>query len=335
MRRRWPAGLVRRGLSRFRALLIAGRDASRSINTRRAVAVLLAAGIAVALLRGPEPAAVLLGAARVEPSAPATPPLPPVPRGDNRFLVVGLTQDRHRTDSIMVIQWDDLHHAARILGVPRDIRVNLQGIGNTKLAHAYATGSIGRARAAVVKLLNIPIAHYVVFSLPGMRHLVDLIGGVPLTVEKRMVYSDRGQGLFINLQPGPQVLDGAHAEQYLRFRNDPEGDIGRIRRQQHFVRAALTAVHQPAIWMRLPQIIDAARADVDTDLTTGQMLGWVRRVQGVTPDAIGAYSIEGRPAFEWDDLARMKLDFWEADPDDLRAKVRWLISGVTPPLTKP
>jgi len=313
-----------------------GRGIPGFLKIQRITAVLLAAGVALILLRGPEPGAVLIRAVRVEPGEPSTVPQePPVPRGDIRFLVVGLTQDRHRTDSIMVIQWDDLHHAARILGVPRDIRVNLQGIGNTKLVHAYATGGIGRARAAVIKLLNIPIAHYVVFSLPGMRHLVDLLGGVPLTVEKRMVYSDRGQDLFINLQPGPQILDGAHAEQYLRFRNDPEGDIGRIRRQQHFVRAALAAVHQPSVWIRLPQVIDGARAEVETDLTTAQMLGWVRRVQGVTPDAIGAYSIEGRPAFEWDDLARMKLDFWEADPDDLRAKVRWLIGGVTPPSTKP
>jgi LCP family protein required for cell wall assembly len=221
------------------------------------------------------------------------------------------------------------------LGVPRDIGVNIVGVGFTKLVHAYATGGVGRTRAAVAKLLGVPIAHYFVFSLPALRHLVDLVGGVPITVEKRMLYNDREQGLFINLQPGPQVLDGVHAEQYLRFRNDPEGDIGRIRRQQHFLRAALQAVHRPQVWVRLPQIIAAARADLGTDLTSEQLLGWAHEIDHLTPDAVSAQTIEGHPSTLFDSIMRMRLSFWVADPYDLRAKVRWLITGTIPPPPKP
>jgi LCP family protein required for cell wall assembly len=262
------------------------------------------------------------------PAAPLQPA--PIPRGDARFLIVGLTQDRNRTDTIEVVQWDDAHHRVRILGVPRDINVSLPGISNTKLVHAYATGGIGRARAAVVRLLNVPIAHYAVFSLPAMRHVVDLLGGVPVNVEKRMVYTDREQGLYINLYPGYQVLDGAHAEQYLRFRHDPEGDIGRIRRQQLFLRAAVAQTHKPSVMMHMPQIIEAARADVETDLTSSQVLGWLERVQPLRPEQITTESIDGHPAVLYDTLARQRLDFWVPNQDDLRAKVRWLLSGVLP-----
>lgn len=261
--------------------------------------------------------------------APAIKP-PAIPRGDARFLVVGLTQDRLRTDTIEVIHWDDAHRRVRILGVPRDINVSLPGISNTKIVHAYSTGGIGRARAATVRLLNVPIGHYVVFSLPATRHIVDLLGGVPITVEKRMVYSDRLQGLFINLHPGYQVLDGAHAEQYLRFRNDPEGDIGRIRRQQLFLRAAVAQSHKPSVMMRMPQIMQTARGDIETDLTASQMLGWLERVQPLKPEEISAESIDGRPALLYDALARQRLDFWIPNQDDLRAKVRWLLTGVLP-----
>lgn len=253
-----------------------------------------------------------------------------VPRGDARFLVLGLTQDNRRTDTIEVVQWDDAHHRARILGVPRDVDIPLPGIGTTKLAHAYATGGIGRTREAVVKLLNVPIAHYVVFSLPAMRRIVDLIGGVPIDVEKRMVYADRRQRLFIDLYPGPQVLNGEKAEQYLRFRYDPEGDIGRIRRQQHFLRAAVAQVHRPSVYLRLPEIIRTARAYVQTDLTSSQILGWLRRIEPLTPEAMSAASIGGRPAVLYDALERARLDFWIPDPDDLRAKVRWLLTGAVP-----
>ncbi len=259
----------------------------------------------------------------------------PIPLDDARFLIVGLTQDEHRTDTIMVVQWDDFHRQARVLGVPRDIGVPVAGIGTTKIVHAYATGGIGRTRVAVAKYLGLSIPHYFVFSLPALRHLVDLIGGVALTVEKRMVYVDRKQGLFIDLWPGPQVLDGAHAEQYVRFRNDPDSDIGRIRRQQQFLRAALASVRRPSVWLRLPQIVGVARSEVDTDLTGSALLDWVRRVEGITPDAISAYTIAGRTVRKWDALERMPLDFWEPNPDDQQAKIRWLRTGEIPPLTEP
>ncbi|HXX38373.1 MAG TPA: LCP family protein [bacterium] len=298
---------------------------------RTSMRTFLAAAIAMALV-----SLVIFSAPPTGPLVSQTPEARPpmsaavVPRGDVRFLVVGLTQDRERTDTVEVVQWDDSHHRVRVLGVPRDIPISLPGVQTTKLDHAYATGGIGRARAAVVRLLNVPIAHYVVFSLPAMRQIVDLIGGVPIDVEKRMVYADHEQGLFIDLYPGPQVLDGAHAEQYLRFRHDPEGDIGRIRRQQHFIQAALVQVHKPAVIVRLPRIIETARGDILTDLTTSEILGWMQRVQPLTPDEVTAASIEGQPAVLYDDLARMRLDFWVPDPRDLRAKTRWLISGVPP-----
>jgi polyisoprenyl-teichoic acid--peptidoglycan teichoic acid transferase len=276
-----------------------------------------------------------LFAPRVPPSPTTQAPVAPIqpaaiPRGDARFLVVGLTQDRLRTDTIEVIHWDDVHHRIRILGIPRDINVALPGINNTKLVHAYSTGGIGRVRAATVRLLNVPIAHYVVFSLPAMRHIVDLIGGVPVNVEKRMVYTDKLQGLFINLYPGYQVLDGAHAEQYLRFRHDKEGDIGRIRRQQLFLRAAVAQTHKPSVMMHMPLIIETAHADVETDLTSSQVLGWLQRVQPLKPEQISTESIDGRPAVLYDTLAHQQLDFWVPDQNDLRAKVRWLLTGVLP-----
>jgi LCP family protein required for cell wall assembly len=305
----------------------AGRSGLASL--RRVFGAVVIVALALASLPGPRPLPRPVGQPAARPTVQAP------PHGDERFLIVGLTQDQHRTDSIMVAQWDASRHQARVLGVPRDIGVTIQGIGYTKLVHAYATGGVGRTRAAVVKHLNVPIAHYFVFSLPALRHLVDLIGGVPITVEKRMLYNDREQGLFINLQPGPQVLDGAHAEQYLRFRNDPEGDIGRIRRQQRFLRAALQALHRPQVWIRLPQIIGTARADLGTDLTSEQLLGWAHEVDHLTPDAVSAQTLEGRPAILFDNIMRMRLSFLVSDPDDLRAKVRWLISGETPPAPKP
>lgn len=291
----------------------------------------VATGVAILLLQTLPPLT-----RRPEAQTPQPRVVPPaeVAADDARFLVVGLTQDQNRTDTIMVVQWDDLHKQVRILSLPRDTGVQIAGIGITKIVHAYATGGVGRTRIAVSKELGMPIPHYFVFTLPALRHLVDRIGGVAVTVEKRMVYTDRKQGLYINLYPGPQVLDGVHAEQYLRFRHDNDADIGRIRRQQQFYGATLTTLRRPQNWVRLPWIVMAARGEVETDLSNAQLLEWVRRAEGITPEGIVGYTVGGRPVRKRDALARMTLDFWEPDRNDLRAKVHWLLTGEPPTLVR-
>jgi len=178
--------MTQRSLSGPNINLLHVEDASdRFATVRRAFTAIAVLLLALVLTPGP------LRQPSRPTGQPAAPPVgrPAVPHGDERFLIVGLTQDQHRTDSIMVAQWDAVRHQARVLGIPRDIGVAIQGVGYTKLVHAYATGGVGRTRAAVVKLLGVPVAHYFVFSLPALRHLVDLIGGVPITVEKRMLYN--------------------------------------------------------------------------------------------------------------------------------------------------
>ena len=54
-----------------------------------------------------------------------------------------------------------------------------------------------------------------------------------------MSYTDHTAKLFVNLEPGLQKLDAKQAEQYIRFRHDAKGDIGRIERQQWFARQLL------------------------------------------------------------------------------------------------
>ena len=70
----------------------------------------------------------------------------------------------------------------------------------------------------------------------GFKGLVDAIGGVDIEVEKPMSYYDEWDGFTIDLAPGMQHMDGDKAIQYVRYR-DEEGDIGRIRRQQKFLKA--------------------------------------------------------------------------------------------------
>ena len=61
------------------------------------------------------------------------------------------------------------------------------------------------------------VRYYVHTDFQGFQELVDILGGVEITVERRMHYVDKAQGLEVDLFPGTQVLDGAKALQYVRY----------------------------------------------------------------------------------------------------------------------
>ena len=183
-------------------------------------------------------------------------------------LMMGVDErpgDPGRSDTMLLVRVGG--GPIRVLSLPRDTRVMLEGVGEAKLNAAYAWGGPELAMRTVSDLLGLPVEYYVKVNLAGFRKLVDLIGGVPMHIEAPMRYVDPYENLAIDLQPGHQVLDGRRAEQYVRFRNDAAGDdLSRIRRQQQFLQAAARRALQPANLPRLPALLRTAAEHVETNL---------------------------------------------------------------------
>lgn len=181
------------------------------------------------------------------------------------ILVLGVDERSHdtgRSDTMLLVRVED--GAARVLSIPRDTLVTLSGYGEGKANSAYTYGGPDLARRSISELLGVPVDYYVKLNLVGFRHLVDLMGGVVFDVQRPMHYVDPTDNLVIDLKPGLQLLDGAKAEQFVRFRHDAIGDdVGRTQRQQEFLKAAAAQLLTPAKLPRLPQLLYAARAYVD------------------------------------------------------------------------
>ena len=142
--------------------------------------------------------------------------------------------DVGRSDTLMVATLDPDKNQAALLSIPRDTRVKIKGHGYDKINAAYAYGDRKLSQQTVESLLGIKIDHYIVIDVHGFTKIIDALGGIDIDVEKRMYYEDPWDddgGLYIDLQPGMQHMDGKTAVTYVRYR-DEEGDIGRIRRQQ-------------------------------------------------------------------------------------------------------
>lgn len=203
------------------------------------------------------------------------------------------TGDRGRSDTIMVASVDPKTKHAGLLSVPRDIWTEVPGRGYTKLNHAYAYGGPELAVETVSLLLDLPLQHYVVVDFKGFEAIVDAVGGVEIEVEKRLYYHDPYQDLLIDLQPGLQRLNGEKALHYARFRNDAAGDLGRVERQQKFVKALAKEVASPRNILKLPALINAAFDAIETNISLRDSLAYANSARTLAGVEIETGTVPG------------------------------------------
>jgi LCP family protein required for cell wall assembly len=177
-----------------------------------------------------------------------------------------------RSDSIMVMRLDPYRDCLGVLQIPRDTQVTIPGYGNQKINAANALGGPHLAVSTVSQLLGLPIDHFVVLNVHGLVELVDELGGITVNVPKPMHYMDWTAKLKIDLEPGPHTLTGNQAMGFVRFRHDGLGDIGRVQRQEIFIRSVLDKAMHPEAWAHVPKLLEIARRYTYSDMDVGQLI---------------------------------------------------------------
>ena len=221
---------------------------------------------------------------------------------DQDILLVGTDVGGGNTDVIAALRVDG--GVTRIIQVPRDSYIEAQGYGPNKINALYAIGGMDLLKRELSHKLGRPITHHVMVNLGAIRRMADALGGIEVNVPKRLYYTDRSQGLFIDLQPGLQNLKGRDLEGFLRFRHDELGDIGRLERQQLAWQALFRKLTRPEHLVRLPALLSAAGKDIKTDL--GPMeLGGLITAMGTTE--LNTKRLGGRP------FMRNGISYWDAD----------------------
>ncbi len=180
------------------------------------------------------------------------------------------------SDTMLMLRFDPTTYKLVVLSIPRDTRTWIEGLGTTKLNEANAYGGPALAATSVTNLLgDVPIDRYVRINVQGVEKLVDALGGVTVYVPQDMKYTDESQHLYIDLKQGEQHLDGKKALDFLRFRYDRLGDIGRVQRQQMLMRALVEQTLSPATLTRIPQILTVIQENVDTNLSVEELVALV------------------------------------------------------------
>ncbi|SDG94400.1 transcriptional attenuator, LytR family [Selenomonas sp. WCT3] len=248
-------------------------------------------------------------------------------------MIMGVDErdgDVGRSDTLMIAAVDPKQKQASLLSVPRDTRVKIKGHGFDKVNAAYAYGHEKLTQDTVENLLGVNIEHYVIINTKSFAKIIDALGGIDIDVPKRMHYEDPYDddgGLLIDFQPGMQHMDGAKAITYVRYR-DEEGDLGRIRRQQDFIKACIDKMVSPAVIPKLPSIIREVMGSIKTDLSFRQLLELAGTLKESKSNGLKTDMVPGRPLYidgvsYWiPDLSKIRTTVAETLGVNMSAKVR-------------
>jgi LCP family protein required for cell wall assembly len=224
-------------------------------------------------------------------------------RDSKRANVLLLGVNDGLTDTIMLVSYDMKNQHVDIISVPRDTYYGRKGgssPGSLKINAIYKKdGAVGTARAVSDVLLGIPIHYYAVITYDGIGRIVDSIGGVPMDIPFHMYYKDPTDEppLYIDIPKGPIVLDSSNVGQFLRFRKGspgypgyPDGDIGRIKAQQEFMKSAF----RQALGFQLPKVAKTVIQNVDSDLPLSMALKIVAKAPGLKGEDIQTWLTPGK-----------------------------------------
>ncbi len=229
-----------------------------------------------------------------------------------------------RTDVIMLLSVNPDEEKVSVLSIPRDTKVVLQGHRDPcKINAAFSYGGAVMTKQTVQNLLQIPIHYYALANWRGFIEIIDLIGGVDLYVEKDMYYHDPYADLLIDIKHGYQHMDGATAGKYVRFRSDELGDIGRVQRQQKFLRAVASQMFSLGNITKIGAIVDTIDKNIDTDLNTVTMIKAANSFKIFGDEKIKTCTLYGQ--FDEDG----GVSYWATD----RASVRKALNELEIPYT--
>lgn len=202
-----------------------------------------------------------------------------------------------RADTIMLVHLSPQRDDVVMVSFPRDLRAAVPGEGVHKLNAARALGGPELLVRTLEDFTGIAIHHYVEVNIAGFLRLVDVVGGVEVCLEEPLVDPEAGA----DIPAGRHLLVGRDAAAYVRARkSDPRGDLGRIERQQRFVRHALGRVLSPrtlANPLRVKQLIDrGARAVVtDSGFSTARMFRLAWSFKNLDPDRVTMLTVPSEP----------------------------------------
>jgi LCP family protein required for cell wall assembly len=231
------------------------------------------------------------------------------PNGDGTAGGIGdRTSFGERSDTIMLLRIDPTINDVAVLSFPRDLWVKIAGTTReARINTAFDAKDPSRLIRTINDNFGVPVDHYVNVNLCAFKEIVDSVGGVKIPFAHRT--KDERVG-FREVGPGCVELRGGQALAYVRSRSgyryfeetkqkwigDPTGDIGRINRQQDFLRRSMQraldrGTSNPATANALLNVA-LERVITDDRLTPRDLLSLAQAMRNLDTSGVNSYTIE-------------------------------------------
>jgi LCP family protein required for cell wall assembly len=267
------------------------------------------------------------------------------------ILVLGLDRrpqegdEPSRTDTIFIVRVDPRTNSAAILGIPRDLWVDIPaqsgGTYKDRINTVYVVGELGDYEGGGIGLMkdvladdpiNIDIDHYVIVDFLGFERLVDALGGVDVDVPADIsdpYYSwtekpgDYDPQYF---EAGRQHMDGLTALAYSRIRFNSD-DFDRIQRQQRVIFAAIEKASSLNVLKDATRLWSEYKDAIDTDISDIRIPGYAA-IANRAKDDITAVSLGSATApYTTPQGAQVLI----GDPETITEIVESIFSNEAPP----
>ncbi|OGS03720.1 MAG: hypothetical protein A2339_07995 [Elusimicrobia bacterium RIFOXYB12_FULL_50_12] len=219
---------------------------------------------------------------------------------------------RH-SDTLIFVSYDPSKRFLDVISIPRDTHFSPAGYNFQKInevyAYHYRTKKSDKAACHEVMLAveqlfqdKAAIPYFVRVDYSSFKKFIDLVGGVDLDVEEPMNYDDSWGKLHIHFEPGPQHMNGQKALEYVRYRG-AAGDIGRVYRQQRFMKAVVSRFKNPYNLFKLPKITAVLAKEIDTNVSLWDIFSGLIELKDLKVRNIRFAQLPGAP----------KRNYWEVD----------------------
>lgn len=231
------------------------------------------------------------------------------------ILLMGL--EGTRTDTMMLASFSPDEKVVDIISIPRDTYYYTKGYERNdlrKINAVYGRGGTKGVMDAVSDILGVPVHDYIKVDYRAVEDIVDTLGGVKVNIPFNMDYDDpwAKPPLSIHFKKGPKLLNGSDALKYLRFRQNNDkshstGDIGRVARQQDFIKAAAKKALSIS---KLPVVAKTTIKHVKTSLDVDDVVRYASLAIGITPEDINTYILPG------DAVMKLGLSYYERNDSE-------------------
>lgn len=191
--------------------------------------------------------------------------------GRKTFLLLGTDREDDgvtRTDVIMLGQYDYMQKDLKLTSIMRDVYVDIPGYQNYKINAVYSLGGVELLRQTLETNFGVQVEDYIVVDYEAFESVVDAINddGIMIDVEK-----DMSEKITTELFKGEQRLGGEDLLEYARFRQDSEGDFGRVRRQQQVIGAVKDEILTVGGIFNLPKAMGTGMGFVNTSMSEAEL----------------------------------------------------------------